>query len=207
MGTLPGWPPPFLSAVFSAPRTSCKPCHALAGRDALLSASRLVVAVNDVIRSVPGRQVGTVGTMDVQPGAYNVIPGKVVLGLEIRDLSAEKIESLFSTIEKRAADIADSSGTSISFKRRPNESRPALASPAFQQKILAAAESLGLSHKLMPSGAGHDSQEIAHIAPVAMIFVPSVAGISHSPKEHTTATDMANGAKVLLKTILALDRE
>ena len=58
----------------------------------------------------------------------------------------------------------------------------------------------------MQSGAGHDSQEIALIAPVAMIFVPSINGISHSPKEFSTATDMANGANVLLQTILAIDK-
>jgi len=57
----------------------------------------------------------------------------------------------------------------------------------------------------MPSGAGHDAQDITHIAPTGMIFVPSVNGVSHSPKEFTTAEDMANGASVLLKTILAID--
>ena len=57
----------------------------------------------------------------------------------------------------------------------------------------------------MPSGAGHDAQDMAHIAPMGMIFVPSVGGISHSPKEFTTARDMANGADVLLRTVLALD--
>jgi N-carbamoyl-L-amino-acid hydrolase len=175
--------------------------------DALLAASKLIVAVNEVINSVPGRQVGTVGKIAVQPGAYNVIPGKVVLGLEIRDLDAQKIETLFAGIKKRADDIAASSGTNISFRREPNASKPALTDKSLQQKISAATTSLGLSQKTMQSGAGHDAQEIAHIAPVAMIFVPSVGGISHSPKEFTTAADMANGAKVLLQTILAIDKE
>jgi len=176
-------------------------------QDALLAASKFILTVNEVINSVKGNQVGTVGKIAVTPGAYNVIPGKVVLGLEIRDLSAEKIEMLFSEMEKRAATIAKEFKTTISFSRRPNESKPALTNKALQQTINSSAKSLGFSTKFMQSGAGHDSQHIASIAPAAMIFIPSVGGISHSPKEFSTATDMANGANVLLQTILKLDKE
>ena len=176
-------------------------------QDALLAASKFVIAVNEAINSVKGTQVGTVGKIAVQPGAYNVIPGKVVLGLEIRDLSAEKIEILFHEIEKRAAIIAKDSKATISFLRQPNESKPALTDKKLQQVINSAAKALGFSTRFMQSGAGHDSQHIASIAPAAMIFIPSVGGISHSPKEFSTATDMANGANVLLQTILKLDKE
>lgn len=174
-------------------------------QDALLAASKFIVAVNEVINSVQGSQVGTVGKIAVQPGAYNVIPGKVVLGLEIRDLSANKIEMLFRNIEKRAVTIASETNTKIIFDRQANESKPALTDKNLQQTINTTAKELGFSTKLMQSGAGHDAQEIADIAPVAMIFIPSVRGISHSPKEFSTATDMANGANVLLQTILAID--
>jgi N-carbamoyl-L-amino-acid hydrolase len=71
--------------------------------------------------------------------------------------------------------------------------------------ISAVSEELGLSFKLMPSGAGHDAQDMATIAPTGMIFVPSVDGISHSPREFTSPADMANGATVLLNTVLAID--
>jgi N-carbamoyl-L-amino-acid hydrolase len=175
-------------------------------QDALLAASKFVIAVNEVINSVKGSQVGTIGKIAVQPGAYNVIPGKVVLGLEIRDLSAEKIEMLFRDIEKRAASIAQDSGTKISFTRQPNESMPALTDKKLQQVIDSTAKSLGFTTKFMQSGAGHDSQHMASIAPSAMIFIPSIGGISHSPKEFSTATDMANGANVLLQTILKIDK-
>ena len=141
------------------------------------------------------------------PGAYNVIPGKVTLGLEIRDLSSQKIEQLFLEIEKRAATIANDSKTKISFVRQAKASQPALTEKMLQQKINASAKALGFTTKFMQSGAGHDAQEIALIAPVAMIFVPSVSGISHSPKEFSKAIDMANGANVLLNTILKLDKE
>jgi N-carbamoyl-L-amino-acid hydrolase len=175
-------------------------------QDALLAASKFIIAVNEVITSVKGTQVGTVGKIAVQPGAYNVIPGKVVLGLEIRDLSADKIEMLFKEIEKRAATIAVSSKTKISFERQANESKPALTDKKLQQVINSTANALGFTTKFMQSGAGHDSQHIAAIAPAAMIFIPSIGGISHSPKEFSTATDMENGANVLLQTILKIDK-
>jgi beta-ureidopropionase / N-carbamoyl-L-amino-acid hydrolase len=176
-------------------------------QDALLAASKFIIAVNEVANSIKGSQVGTVGKIAIQPGAYNVIPGKVVLGLEIRDLSTDKIEMLFAQMEKRAAAIAADTKTKISFERQANASKPALTNKALQQTINTSARALGLTTKFMQSGAGHDSQEIALIAPVAMIFIPSVGGISHSPKEFSTAIDMANGANVLLQTILKIDKE
>lgn len=176
-------------------------------QDALLAASKFILTVNEVINSVKGSQVGTVGKIAAFPGAYNVIPGKVVLGLEIRDLSSEKIEALFKEIEKRAATIANDFKTSISIVRQPNESKPALTNKSLQQTINTSAKALGFTTKFMQSGAGHDSQHMTTIAPAAMIFIPSVGGISHSPKEFSTPVDMANGANVLLQTILAVDKE
>ncbi|MEP7376441.1 MAG: Zn-dependent hydrolase [Chitinophagaceae bacterium] len=176
-------------------------------QDALLAAAKLIIAVNEVINSVDGRHVGTVGKIAALPGAFNVVPGKVILGLEIRDLSAEKIEMLFHEIEKRATAIAAASKTTISFTRHDNVPHPALTDKSLQQKIATASKTLGYTFKFMQSGAGHDSQDIALIAPVAMIFVPSVGGISHSPKEFTRASDMANGANVLVHAILKLDKE
>lgn len=176
-------------------------------RDALLASSKFILAVNEVANSVKGNQVATVGKMALQPGAYNVIPGKVELGLEIRDLSSDKIEMLFTEMEKRAAAIARETKTKISFERQANAALPALTNKALQQTINTSAKELGFTTKFMQSGAGHDSQEIAKIAPVAMIFIPSVGGISHSPKEFSTPKDMANGANVLLQSILAVDKD
>ena len=175
-------------------------------QDALLAAAKFILAVNEVINSVKGNQVGTVGKIAAMPGAYNVIPGKVVLGLEIRDLSAEKIELLFTEIEKRATATAKDFKITISFLRQPNESKPALTNKALQQTINTSAKALGFTTKFMQSGAGHDSQHMAVIAPASMIFIPSVGGISHSPKEFSTTVDMANGANVLLHTILSVDK-
>jgi beta-ureidopropionase / N-carbamoyl-L-amino-acid hydrolase len=174
--------------------------------DAMLSAAKLTVAVNDIITGEEGKQVGTVGKITAYPGAYNVVPGKVVMGLEIRDLSYEKILRLFKKIEEKALMVSESTGTQISFVKK-NAIKPAMADKSVQEVIEQSAKSLGLTYKYMPSGAGHDSQEMALICPIGMIFVPSKDGISHSPKEFTKGSDMANGANVLLQTILAIDKK
>ncbi len=175
-------------------------------KDALLAASRLVIAVNEVINGVQGKQVGTVGKISSFPGASNVIPGQVVMSLEIRDLSIEKVEMLFAEVQKRADAIAADSKTKISFQLQ-FVIKPALSNNLLQEKINASAKGLGFTTKFMQSGAIHDSQNMSLIAPMAMIFVPSVGGISHSPNEFTKAEDMTNGANVLLNTILAIDKE
>jgi N-carbamoyl-L-amino-acid hydrolase len=174
--------------------------------DAMLSAAELTLAVNRVATATPGRQVATVGRIRAEPGAPNVIPGRVVMSLEIRDLDAEKITSVFDAIRAEAQKIAQTRQTPIEFKSLEVSSEPAPTDERIRKIIAKAADSLGLSHRAMPSGAGHDAQEISHIAPTGMIFVPSVGGVSHAPKELTSQKDMANGANVLLQTVLAIDR-
>ncbi len=174
-------------------------------QDALLAAAKFIEAVNRVVTSVPGRQVGTVGRINALPGAPNVIPGKVVLSLELRDLDAAKINSLYEKIRTEAQQIATASRTKFDFKEI-NVNIPAPTDTRIRSLISEAARELGLSTKLMPSGAGHDAQDMAQLGPVGMIFVPSVGGISHSPREFSHPEDIANGANVLLHTLLKLDR-
>ncbi|HSO74570.1 MAG TPA: Zn-dependent hydrolase [Blastocatellia bacterium] len=173
-------------------------------RDAMLAAARFIDAVNRVVTSVPGRQVGTVGKIQALPGAYNVIPGKVVAGLELRDLDANKIQLMFEKIRAEATRIAEATGTRFDF-RQTSVSAPALTDERIRRLIDETAKGLGLTTKQLPSGAGHDAQEMARLGPVGMIFVPSLAGISHSPREFSTPEDIANGANVLLQTLLKLD--
>ncbi len=176
-------------------------------RDAMLAAAELTLAVNRVIISEPGRQVGTVGRIRAEPGAPNVIPGKVVMSLEIRDLSAEKIQLMYRRIQQEARAIAERTNTSVSFAHIDVAATPAPTDERMREIIVESARGLGLSYKLMPSGAGHDAQDMAVIAPTGMIFVPSMGGISHSPREFTHPQDMANGAAVLLHTVLRIDRD
>jgi beta-ureidopropionase / N-carbamoyl-L-amino-acid hydrolase len=173
-------------------------------RDALLAAARFIDAVNRVVTSAPGRHVGTVGRIQAFPGAPNVIPGKVVLSLELRDLDAAKIALLYDRIRGEARRIAESSGTTFDFKPI-NENIPAPTDPRVRELIVSSARELGLTTKLMPSGAGHDAQDMARLGPVGMIFVPSVGGISHSPREFSRPQDITNGANVLIGTVMRVD--
>jgi beta-ureidopropionase / N-carbamoyl-L-amino-acid hydrolase len=174
-------------------------------RDAVLAGSQFALAVNEIVTAEEGGQVGTVGKFTAEPGAPNVIPGKAILSLELRDLSSEKISRMFADIEKRAASIAGATGTEISIRRLDVSAEPALTDERIKTIIEAEAETLGYSSVRMPSGAGHDAQDMARIAPTGMIFVPSRDGISHSPREFTSAEDMAKGASVLVGSILAID--
>ncbi|MFT0714134.1 Zn-dependent hydrolase [Flagellimonas lutimaris] len=178
-----------------------------ARQDALLAAAKYIVAVNEITNSFEGTQVGTVGRIKAQPGAPNVIPGKVTASLEIRDLSLEVIKKVYQAIKKKTEEIAAASNVSVEFLPLDTTAEPALTDTSIQKEIETSAQALGLSHQYMPSGAGHDAQDISRFAPVGMIFVPSKGGISHSPKEFTSAEDMANGANVLLHSILALDKK
>lgn len=172
--------------------------------DALLAAARFIEAVNHVVTSEPGRQVGTVGRIAAFPGAPNVIPGRVECTLELRDLDATKIDALFVKVEGEAKRIGAMNGTTFSFAQFTNNI-PAPTDPRIQAMVAASATELGLTHKKMPSGAGHDAQDVAQIGPVGMIFVPSVGGISHAPNEFSRAGDITNGANVLLNTLLKVD--
>jgi N-carbamoyl-L-amino-acid hydrolase len=173
-------------------------------QDALLTASRIVEAVNRIAVETKGRHVATVGKITPHPGAPNVIPGRVDLTLEVRDLEMEKIGEIRTAIEAEANRIASKNGTRVSFEKY-YESRGAPADERLRQVIRRSAESLGLSTHSLPSGAGHDAQSLALIAPMGMIFVPSVGGVSHSPKELTSEEDCEAGANVLLQSILATD--
>ena len=174
-------------------------------QDAMLASARFIQAVNDEALKMEGNQVATVGRITAAPGAPNVIPGEVVLSLEIRDLSEAVIDSLFKNIRERAAEIAKTSGTTFDIKGLDTTGKPALTAPFIQKEIAKAAGALELTYKQMQSGAGHDAQDMALICPVGMIFIPSKNGISHSPDEYSSPGDITNGANTLLNTLLQLD--
>ena len=148
--------------------------------------------------------MGTVGKIQAFPGAFNIVPGNVTTSLGLRDLDAAKVQMIFEKIQAEVRQIEAATGTKFDFKQI-NASQPAPTDARFRRVIDDAARQLGLTTKLMPSGAGHDAQEIAHLCPVGMIFVPSRDGISHSPREFSEPADITNGANVLLHTLLKLD--
>jgi N-carbamoyl-L-amino-acid hydrolase len=173
--------------------------------DAMLAAAHLTVAVRDAVTRVPGRQVGTVGHIEITPNSPNVIPGLARLSIELRDLSPQTLTALMDDIRARARVIAANTQTTIEFVQLMNTA-PAVATPEVQGAIERAAGSLGLQTSRLPSGAGHDAQMMALLGPMGMIFVPSVGGVSHAPQELTHWDDCARGADVLLQTILEMDR-
>jgi len=173
-------------------------------RDALLGAAALVQAVNEVVTSIPGSQVATVGRIQANPGAPNVIPGEVVLSIEIRALEMGRIQEVFEGISAEAEAIAARNDTPIELEEfylsgaAPTDER-------FRGWVEASASELGLSHQRMPSGAGHDAQAVAHFAPTGMIFIPSVGGLSHHPDEYSRPEDIEAGVNVLLGALLKAD--
>ncbi len=173
-------------------------------KDALAAASKDVLTVRDMVRAEAGRQVGTVGYMRAEPGAINVVPGRAEFPVELRDLDTAKIDRMWERIQERfkQTDKEENVETACTLLE---DVEPARADALFQSVVRDAAKSLGLATMDLPSAAIQDAQQIAKIAPMGMIFVPSRDGISHNPKEFTSWQDVANGAEVLYRSVLLLD--
>jgi N-carbamoyl-L-amino-acid hydrolase len=171
--------------------------------DALLAASHLTIALHAVVTSVPGRQVGTVGHIEVTPNATNVIPGVVRLTLEMRDLSEEKLAKLSGALRAEITKIESATRTRIELTDATGN-HAAAASSDVQSAIERAASGLALQTSRLPSGASHDAQMMAQLMPMGMIFVPSIGGISHNPREHTPDADLVAGANILLDVVTRL---
>lgn len=172
--------------------------------DALLVASRLPIAVNAIVTEEEICRVGTVGMVAVKPNALNVVPGEVELGIEFRDIDMARLSEAERRLNEVATELGDATDTEIDVRRlEMGQSCPVDAN--MQDVVAEASRRLGLTYRTLPSGAGHDAQAMAAITRAAMVFVPSVEGISHSPHEYTPPGDCANGASVLLNALLLLD--
>ncbi|MFN8454888.1 MAG: Zn-dependent hydrolase [Anaerolineae bacterium] len=165
-------------------------------RDALVLAAPFITQVRDV--AVRRGIVGTVGSLRVQPGAPNVIPGYVELDVETRSLRENELDE----VEAELAELAAAAGAEW---RQVGRKPPVESDPRLLAALGAACEELGLPYRRMPSGAGHDAMCMAAIAPQALLFTPSRGGISHSPQEFTEPEACLNGARVLLAALLKLD--
>ena len=174
-------------------------------RDAFLATAQAALAVREEVRREGGREVGTVGYVKVEPNAGNVIPGLVEFTVELRDLDTAVYERTWARIEKRFAEIAAAEDVSIQCEL-VEHGRPALTMRAIRDTIREAARDAGYSTLDLPSGAGHDAQQVSHFAPIGMIFVPSRGGISHSPREYSAPDAVARGAETLYRTLLLLDQ-
>ena len=174
-------------------------------RDALVSASRLVLEIQKMAAQDEICRVATVGTVQAQPNAVNVIPGRASIGLEFRDVDMASLTRAELELERLSRRTAAADNVEITINRhRFTQSVPIAAD--MQALVGEAAERCGFGWEHVPSGAGHDAQAIAAIAPMAMLFVPSVNGISHAIEEYSTPEDCANGgSSVLLELLLLAD--
>ena len=170
-------------------------------RDALCAAAEFVLAVEETARREDG-VVGTVGDIEVHPGAPNVIPGEASLSLDLRHGDDATRKRVLEGLRERAAEIADSRGLELSW-RVVQESGAVPTNEALTDLLARAVEDLGMPARRMPSGAGHDAAEVAAVAPVTMLFVRCKGGISHSPLESVVEEDVAVAVEVL-KSFLAI---
>ncbi|HEY3751139.1 MAG TPA: Zn-dependent hydrolase [Pseudonocardiaceae bacterium] len=170
-------------------------------RDGLTVAARVVLAIEQLARVRDLCRVATVGQIAAEPNVTNVIPGLVRLTAEIRDGQAARLRAAERVICTELAQLATATDTAITVRLTP-VTQPVATDAALRAAITDAANELGLRHMAIESGAGHDAQIVAAIAPVGMIFVPSRDGISHAPTEHTDDIHLVAGADTLLRTVL-----
>jgi beta-ureidopropionase / N-carbamoyl-L-amino-acid hydrolase len=174
-----------------------------ARQDPMRAAADLIAGLPDIAASVSNEAVVTCGRVDTQPGAANIVPSQVRVTLDFRDPDAANLATLGDRIRAQAAGAARAHGVRCAW--RPDEQiAPTTLDARMQAVIYAHAARLELSAVSIPSGAGHDAQNMATIAPAGMIFVPSLGGRSHRPDEHTEWDDVANGADILLNTLVEL---
>jgi acetylornithine deacetylase/succinyl-diaminopimelate desuccinylase-like protein len=147
--------------------------------------------------------VGTVGVLELKPGASNIVPESAFLTLDLRDISWDILQRLLERVRVLAHEIAEKWGLEVAVERM-RISEPAQMSSNIQAVIDEVARDLGQKTHWMNSGAGHDAQVMAKITEAGMIFVPSRQGRSHSPAEFTEWQHIDNGANVLLNTLVRL---
>jgi beta-ureidopropionase / N-carbamoyl-L-amino-acid hydrolase len=141
--------------------------------------------------------------VEVHPNSPNTIADSVRLTIDLRDSDPSRMEAAEEALRTSLASMDKQADVHIDI-RVDTRAAPVATDPALRAAITASADELGLPHQTLPSGAGHDAQIVARIAPIGMIFVPSIGGVSHVPEEDTAETDLVAGARVLLRTVLRL---
>ncbi|MFG1364151.1 Zn-dependent hydrolase [Xanthobacter versatilis] len=172
-------------------------------KDALATLSEIVLAVEKLAVDLGPNAVGTVADITIARQSRNVIPGEITFATEFRTPDAGILEALDKGLQAAVARIADKRKVSVQLDTIWRK-EPTHFDPKVTGAVAAAAQKLGLSHRPMVSGAGHDSFHLATIVPTGMIFVPCKDGVSHNELESATKDDCAAGANVLLHAVLAL---
>jgi allantoate deiminase len=168
--------------------------------DAGLTAAEIVVELERLVRGVGKTTVGTVGRVELHPGALNVIPGRAEVGLDVRDVEESRVEEILDGIVDFARGRAEERGQRITYREHLRTAPVGMA-----REVVSALEDAcgrtGVSYRKMVSGAGHDAMMVARRVPAGMLFVPSREGISHSPEEFTEPLYLARAVTVLLEAV------
>lgn len=175
--------------------------------DALCGASKIILGIEEIasMQEEPP-VVGTVGVVEVTPGAMNVIPGAVKLGVDIRSISKVARNSVVTLVKEFIDITAEKRGLSYTIETIAQD-HPVEMHPAMIRAIEEAVKSVGIEYMTMPSGAGHDAMHWAEAVPTGMIFIPCRDGISHNPAEFAEMDDIVTGADVLDKVLRKLSLE
>jgi beta-ureidopropionase / N-carbamoyl-L-amino-acid hydrolase len=168
--------------------------------DAGWAAAAVATFLRDLAVST-GTTLATIGMLRIEPNVINVIPRKAIFTVDLRDPDEGRLQDAERRLAEFLVQVEEKEGVKVTTERLVRF-QPVVFDAGLADAIEASAERMGFSHRRMTSGAGHDAQMIARIAPAAMIFVPSRGGISHNPREHTDADQLLVGAKVLLDVVI-----
>ncbi|MEA2857296.1 MAG: beta-ureidopropionase / N-carbamoyl-L-amino-acid hydrolase [Methylobacteriaceae bacterium] len=178
--------------------------------DALIAAARAILAIQDIARELgrsgDGYFVATTGEIYAEPNAANVVPGRVKLVIDARAECRPTMERFVSRIKEEMPSLVTASGAELSAVGTLSDAPPARGDAGLCVALADAAEKLGLTHRPMTSGAGHDAVHFSRIAPAAMVFTPCRGGRSHCPEEWAEPGEIAAGAATILNAVLAIDR-
>jgi len=172
-------------------------------RDAGYLASSVNLFTRKLAWDMGGDQVATVGEMAFRPNLINVVPNRAVFTVDLRNTDEARLKAAEVKVSAHIAEVAAAEKVDVE-ARVLARFEPVIFDRGLVDRVEHHARALGRSTRRMPSGAGHDAQMMQRLCPTAMIFVPSVAGLSHNVKEHTEAADLVAGAEVLLNLMLEL---
>lgn len=167
------------------------------------AAARITTFLHDLAEASSGTTVATVGAIRLEPNVINVVPARASLTVDLRDPDEARLQAAEAALAGFLTRVASEVGVSMEVERLARF-EPVRFDEGLTSLIEEIAAKHGLRARRMTSGAGHDAQMIARIAPAAMIFVPSENGISHNPQEHTSDQDLIAGANVLLGVVSCL---
>lgn len=171
-------------------------------KDALTMAANLIVKIEEISKNMGRPFVSTIGQLTVKPGSVNVIPGEIIMVLEMRDMEQDRIQMAINNIKAYSDTITD-----FKFEYKLLIEKPSVKTDAeITNAISQVCNKRSINFEIMASGAGHDAKEIAAKIPIGMIFVPSIDGKSHCPEESTSWEDIERGTQVLFDAILLLDK-